>query len=44
MTAPPEHDLHVYLTVDDARTAQAVGAEFIEPNGGGPEARLAARS
>jgi len=40
MTDPSEDDLHVHLAVDDARTAQAVGAEFIEENGGWPGARL----
>jgi hypothetical protein len=40
MTKPSEDELYVHLTVDDTRTAQAAGAEFIEPNGGGTGARL----
>jgi len=40
MTDPDEEAMMVHLTVDDARTAQAVGVEFIEENGGGPGARL----
>jgi len=28
MTEPPDDDLYVHLTVDDARTAQAAGLKF----------------
>jgi len=44
MTGLREEAMMIHLTVDDARTAQAAGLEFIEENGGGPEARLATRS